>query len=86
MKDTKCSACILGPLCGRHELAELDPGKPFPDMIEGLFGAVFIDSKGDLTQCESLVNRIGVFSSLHWMTRNSIDVVHLKRCYGVVTR
>jgi len=47
-------------------------------VIESLFGAVFIDSKGDLTQCESLVNRIGVFSSLHQMTRNSIDVVHLK--------
>lgn len=49
-------------------------------MTEGLFGAVFIDSKGGLTQCESLVNRIGVFSSLHWMACNSIDVVHLKSC------
>ena len=36
-----------------HELAQLDLGEPFSDVIEGLFGAVFIDSKGDLTQCES---------------------------------
>ena len=47
-------------------------------MIESLFGAAFIDSKGDLTQCGSLVNRISVFSSPHRMTRNSIDVVHPK--------
>ena len=59
-----------------HELAQLDPGKPFSDVIEGLFGTVFIDSNGDLTQCES--NTIGVFSSLHRMTRNGINAVHLK--------
>ena len=37
-----------------HELAQLDLGEPFSDVIEGLFGAVFIDSNGDLLNASQI--------------------------------
>src|SRR4051812_36220987 len=45
-------------------LAQLDAEKFFSDIIESVFGAIFVDTGGTLADCQRFAERIGVMPYL----------------------
>jgi dsRNA-specific ribonuclease len=80
---------IKGALCYDEaypwlHLTRLRPDKFFSDMIESLIGAIFVDSGGDLAECQRFVERIGLTSYLDRLLDGSVDVVHPKAALGEI--
>jgi dsRNA-specific ribonuclease len=59
-------------------LAQLDAEKFFSDIIESVFGAIFVDTRGTLADCQRFVERIGVMPYLRRIMADGIDIVHPK--------
>jgi dsRNA-specific ribonuclease len=59
-------------------LTRLEAPKYLSDIVESIFGAVLVDSRGSLAMCEKLANRIGLMSYLNRVLRDDIDLVHPK--------
>jgi len=57
-------------------LARLDPDKFYSDLVESIFGAIFIDSRGDFSECERLFERIGLKYYATHMAEGTLHVVH----------
>lgn len=45
-------------------LAQLEPPKPFSDIIESIIAAIWIDSHGSLVACSSFLERLGLIPYL----------------------
>ena len=59
-------------------LAQLDAEKFFSDIIESVFGAIFVDTGGTLADCQRFAERIGILPYLRRIMSDGIDVVHPK--------
>jgi dsRNA-specific ribonuclease len=57
-------------------LARLDLDKFYSDIIESIFGAIFIDSRGDLSACDDFFERIGLRLYAARMAESRVHVVH----------
>jgi dsRNA-specific ribonuclease len=57
-------------------LARLNPEKFYSDMIESIIGAIFVDSQGDLSECQQFFDRIGLGLFASRMASGRLDVVH----------
>lgn len=57
-------------------LVRLSPEKFFSDIIEALIGAIFVDSRGDLTPCQRFIEHIGLGRYLRHVCAECIDVEH----------
>jgi len=57
-------------------LTRLEAPKYLSDMVESIFGAVLVDSRGSLAMCEKLADRIGLMSYLNRVLRDDIDLLH----------
>lgn len=57
-------------------LAQLSPNKFYSDIVESLIGAIYVDSQGDLSECQRFVDRIGIGPYARRMTERPFDVVH----------
>ncbi|SJK99468.1 uncharacterized protein ARMOST_02770 [Armillaria ostoyae] len=57
-------------------LTRLQAPKFFSDMIESLFGAVFLDSEGNLERTRDVMRRIGVLPLLERIVKDDVDVLH----------
>lgn len=68
------------------ELAALDAPKFLSDLVEGLLGAVYMDSNGDMGACEALVERFGVFRVLERAKKGGgvMRLMHPKEELGVL--
>jgi dsRNA-specific ribonuclease len=64
-------------------LAQLNAEKFFSDIIESLFGAIFVDTNGSLADCELFAERIGIIAYLRRMLAGCIEVVHPKMLLGM---
>ncbi|KAK6369316.1 Dicer-like protein 2 [Exophiala oligosperma] len=59
------------------ELSHLRAPKSYSDVVESVLAAVFIDSKGDLTRCESVLDRLGFMGLLDRFAQEpDLDVMH----------
>lgn len=65
-----------------QELTRLHADSFFSDIVQSLFGAVYIDSKGDLTQCKSLAENLGILPHLRHFSGHEIDLRHPKSRLG----
>jgi len=63
-------------------LAQLNVDKFFSDMIESIFGAIFVDTNGSLADCEHFAERIGITTYLRRMLAGGIEVIHPKTLLG----
>ena len=72
------SALSDGPLYPWQELAQLAANGFFSDIVQSLLGAIFIDSKGDLTHCKSFAESIGILTHLRHFLSREIDLRHPK--------
>ncbi|KAK0470329.1 uncharacterized protein EV420DRAFT_1258136 [Desarmillaria tabescens] len=57
-------------------LTRLQAPKFFSDMIESLFGAVFLDSGGNLERMQDVMRTIGVLPLLEHIVKDDVDVLH----------
>lgn len=65
-------------------LLHLDPTKYFSDLIESIVGAIYVDSKGDLSSCERFLQRLGVLPLLERLVRDRVDCLHPKERLGIL--
>ena len=63
-------------------LARLEPPKFFSDIIESILGAIYIDTHGSLSDCESFLEYIGLMPYLRRVLDNEIAVLHPKEELG----
>ena len=63
-------------------LARLEPPKFFSDIVESILGAIFIDSHGSLSDCESFLEHLGLMPYLRRVLDNEIAVLHPKEELG----
>lgn len=63
-------------------LARLEPPKFFSDIVESILGAIFIDTHGSLSDCESFLEHLGLMPYLRRVLVNEIAVLHPKEELG----
>ena len=70
------------------ELTQLEAPKFLSDIIESLIGAIFVDSKGDMSQCRRFIDRIGILPYLRRIVTTEkskeIDLLHPKERLGLL--
>ncbi|EXJ69623.1 uncharacterized protein A1O5_07659 [Cladophialophora psammophila CBS 110553] len=60
-----------------RELSRLAAPKCYSDVVESILGAVFVDSQGDLTACEAVLEKMGYMKLVHrFATELDIDARH----------
>jgi dsRNA-specific ribonuclease len=67
-------------------LAQLNADKFFSDIIESIFGAIFVDSGGNLVDCQRFAERIGILPYLLRILTDDIKVIHPKNALGHLVR
>ncbi|TQB67979.1 Dicer-like protein 2 [Monascus purpureus] len=59
-----------------ESLSRLNADKFFSDLIESVLGAIFVDSGGNLSECEKFVERIGLLGPLRRYLEESVMPTH----------
>lgn len=71
---------------GKHypwtDLARLEPPKFFSDIVESILGAIYIDTHGSLSDCQSFLEHLGLMPYLRRVIDNEIAVLHPKEELG----
>jgi dsRNA-specific ribonuclease len=62
----------------------LAPEKYLSDIVESMFGAIFLDSAGDLRACERFAESLGLLEYLRRVVAEDIDLRHPKNMLGEV--
>jgi hypothetical protein len=65
-----------------HLFAHTDPEKFFSDIVESVIGAVYVDSRGDISACEHFIKKLGILGSLERVLRDNVDCLHPKERLG----
>ncbi|KAH9825776.1 putative helicase family Dicer subfamily protein [Teratosphaeria destructans] len=65
------------------ELTTLKPPKFFSDLVESVLGAIYIDTKGDLSACESFVERLGILNVMIRLLDDDVEAMSPKELVGV---
>lgn len=63
-------------------LARLEPPKFFSDIVESILGAIYIDTHGSLSRCESFLEHLGLMPYLRRALHNDIALLHPKEELG----
>lgn len=80
---TTISSCLTqGTQYPWSALARLEPPKFFSDIVESILGAVYIDTNGSLSDCESFLEHLGLMPYLRRVLDNDIAVLHPKEELG----
>ncbi|KAF7197126.1 Dicer-like protein 2 [Pseudocercospora fuligena] len=66
------------------DLVTLAPPKFFSDMIESVLGALYIDSRGNLSVCEKFVERLGIMQYMRRILDDHVDCLHPKERIGIL--
>lgn len=62
--------------------ASLAAEKFFSDIVESVFGAIYLDSGGDLLACETFAQRIGLLGYIQRISGEDVDLRHPKNILG----
>jgi dsRNA-specific ribonuclease len=63
-------------------LASLEPEKFLSDIVESIFGAILIDSQGDLEACTTAAKNLGISDYLRRIVADDIDLLHPRNKLG----
>ncbi|KAF2233308.1 ribonuclease III [Viridothelium virens] len=58
--------------------------KFFSDMVESVIGAIWLDSGGNLRECEGFVERLGIFGCLERLLVEGVNIMHPKERVGIL--
>ena len=71
---------------GKHypwtALARLEPPKFFSDIVESILGAIYVDTHGSLSECESFLEHLGLMPYLRRVLEDDIALLHPKEELG----
>lgn len=67
-----------------HILALMDSPKFLSDIVESIIGAIYVDSHGDITACETFVRKLGILECLERILRDGVDCLHPKERLGIL--
>lgn len=65
-----------------HLLALMNAPKFLSDIVESVLGAIYVDSQGDFSACESFVRRLGILDCLERILSDEVDCLHPKERLG----
>ncbi|KAK0952026.1 Dicer-like protein 2 [Friedmanniomyces endolithicus] len=65
------------------DLLALGPQKFFSDVVESVLGAVFIDTRGDLSICKGLLERLGIMGHMRRFLKGDMETLQPKERLGV---
>ena len=60
-------------------LTRLQAPKFFSDIVESIIGAVYLDSRGDLSSSgavQRVMRKLGILDVLEWIVRDDVDILH----------
>ena len=63
-------------------LARLEPPKFFSDIVKSILGAIYIDTHGSISECESFLEHVGLMPYLRRVLENDIAVLRPKEELG----
>jgi dsRNA-specific ribonuclease len=63
-------------------LTGLEPEKFLSNIIESIFGAILIDTRGDLEACTAAAQKLGICEYLHRIVADEVDLLHPKNKLG----
>ncbi|KAI9371085.1 ribonuclease III domain-containing protein [Aspergillus egyptiacus] len=86
LRETTSSSLQRGNKYPWQELSELNAEKYFSDLVESILGAVFVDSRGDVSVCERYLEAIGLSGYLRRVLNGGVDVAHPKNVLQRVSR
>ena len=78
MRDELHTALMKDGVYPWSGMMRLRPDKFFADMVESVIGAVYLDSKGSLQECEAFLERIGLLGLLERFARDRVRCDHPK--------
>jgi dsRNA-specific ribonuclease len=64
------------------DLAKLEATGYFSDIVRSLFGAVYIDSGGDMFQCSQLAEKLNILPRLRRLMQDNVEIMHPKTRLG----
>ncbi|KAF2172879.1 hypothetical protein M409DRAFT_16833 [Zasmidium cellare ATCC 36951] len=65
-------------------LVALNPPKYFCDIVEAILGALYIDTRGDLSVCEAFVSKLGILDHMDRILDEHVECFSPKERLGVV--
>ncbi|KAI9682676.1 MAG: hypothetical protein M1829_006663 [Trizodia sp. TS-e1964] len=80
--DSIASDLLSGSAYPWSSLCRLEADKYFSDIVESLIGGIYIDSRGDIAQCERMAEVIGILPYLRRLVTGDIHVLHPKEEIG----
>jgi dsRNA-specific ribonuclease len=60
------------------------PPKFYCDLVESVLGALFIDTRGDMSVCESFAARLGIFKHMERILDDHVDTLSPKERMGII--
>ena len=63
-------------------LARLEPPKFFSDIVESILGAIYIDTKGSILDCQHFLEVLGIMPYLRRVVEGSVALLHPKEELG----
>lgn len=65
-----------------QELAKLEANGYFSDIVRSLYGAVYVDSDGDMLRCSQLAETLNILPRLRRLIQDNVDIMHPKTRLG----
>ena len=66
------------------DLVALQPEKFFSDILEAILGAIYLDSRGDLSVCESFLEKLGVLPTMRSILEREMETCFPKERVGIL--
>jgi dsRNA-specific ribonuclease/ERCC4-related helicase len=66
------------------DLAALAPEKFFSDVVEAIAGAIYLDTRGDLSACEAFLEKLGILPTLRSILDREMETCFPKERVGIL--
>lgn len=66
------------------ELIALNPPKFFSDLVESVLGAIYLDTRGDLSLCEAFVKKLGILKHMRRILEGNVETASPKEQLGIL--
>lgn len=84
LRDRIASTLQTGELYPWSDLTALHPEKFFSDIVESILGAIFIDTRGDLSVCEVFLEKLGVLPTMRDILDRNVETTFPKERVGIL--
>lgn len=83
-KDPIATALQTSDVYPWPDLAALAPEKFFSDVVEAILGAIYLDTRGDLSTCEIFLEKLGVLPIMRGILDREVETCFPKERVGIL--